>query len=142
MNAAIETALKAAQQRTQHLQPNDQLKATPAAAEHIQRTMADQPGALGLRVGVTKSGCSGFGYVMDFAQSVEPHDLIFITRTPAGDEVLIVCDETSFAMLKGATLDYVVNGLSRLLRFDNPNVVDSCGCGESFTIKEENTSHA
>jgi Fe-S cluster assembly iron-binding protein IscA len=44
-------------------------------------------------------------------------------------------------MLKGSTLDYVVNGLSRMLQFNNPNVVASCGCGESFTIKEENPTH-
>ena len=142
MNAVIDTAMKQAQQRAQNLPTKEQLKITSAAASHIQRTLADQQNALGLRVGVAKSGCSGFGYVMDFAQSVEPNDYVFVTQTSSGDDVLIVCDGSSFSMLKGSTLDYVVNGLSRLLQFNNPNVVDSCGCGESFTIKEENPTHA
>ncbi len=142
MNAVIDTVVKQARQRAQNLPTEAQLKITPAAASHIQRTLADQQGALGLRVGVAKSGCSGFGYVMDVAQSVEPNDYVFVTQTPSGDDVFIVCDDSSFSMLKGSTLDYVVNGLSRLLQFNNPNVVDSCGCGESFTIKEENTTHA
>lgn len=142
MNTVIDTAVKQAQQRAQSLPVQEQLQITPAAASHIQRTMADQKNAIGLRVGVAKSGCSGFGYVMDFAQSVEPEDLVFVTHGTSGDEVLIVCDESSLSMLKGSTLDYVVSGLSRLLQFNNPNVVDSCGCGESFTIKEENPTHA
>jgi len=141
MDAVIDTAVKQAQQRTQNLPTKDQLQITPAAASHIQRTLADQKNALGLRVGVTKSGCSGFGYVMDFAQSVEPNDFVFATQSPSGDDVLVVSDESSFSMLKGSTLDYVVNGLSRMLQFNNPNVVASCGCGESFTIKEENPTH-
>jgi len=141
MHTVIDTAVKQAQQRAQNLPTEERLKITPAAASHILRTLADQQSALGLRVGVTKSGCSGFGYVMDFAQSVAPNDFVFVTQTPSGDEVLVVCDASSFTMLKGSTLDYVVNGLSRLLQFNNPNVVDSCGCGESFTIKEESPTH-
>ena len=136
------TALIQAKERAAAHSTADQLGVTEAAAAHIQRTMAEQPDALGLRVGVTKSGCSGFGYVMDFAQSIEPNDLAFIAKTASGDELLIVCDEASFPIIKGATLDYVINGLSRLLQFNNPNVVDSCGCGESFTIKEEDATHA
>jgi iron-sulfur cluster assembly accessory protein len=142
MNAVIDIVVKQARQRAQNLPTEAQLKITSAAADHIQRTLADQQNALGLRVGVAKSGCSGFGYVMDVAQSVEPNDYVFVTQTPSGDDVFIVCDDSSFSMLKGSTLDYVVNGLSRLLQFNNPNVVDSCGCGESFTIKEENATHA
>lgn len=142
MNAVIDTTVKQARQRAQNRPTEEQLQITPAAATHIQRTLADQDDALGLRVGVAKSGCSGFGYVMDFARSVAPNDFVFVSQTPSGDEVLVVCDESSFSMLKGSTLDYVVNGLSRLLQFNNPNIVDSCGCGESFTIKEENPTHA
>lgn len=142
MNTQNDTTAMQARQRALNLPSDAQIQVTPAAATHIQRTLEGETGALGLRVGVTKSGCSGFGYVMDVAKSIEPDDYLFDTQTASGDTVVIVCNAASFPMLKGSTLDYVVNGLSRLLQFKNPNVVDSCGCGESFTIKEENPTHA
>ena len=142
MNTQNDTPDMQARQRAQNLPADAQIQVTPAAATHIQRTLAGEASALGLRVGVTKSGCSGFGYVMDVAKSIEPDDYLFDAQTASGEHVAIVCNEASFPMLKGSTLDYVVNGLSRLLQFKNPNVVDSCGCGESFTIKEENPTHA
>ena len=127
--------MQAALERAAALPVSAHITLTPAAAAHIQTTLATEPAALGLRVGVKKSGCTGFGYVMDFARTIEADDLIFEHH-----QVRLVCDEHSLTMLKGSTLDYVVNGLSRLLQFTNPNVVDSCGCGESFSIKE--TTHA
>lgn len=123
--------LQTALDRAAALPSSERIALTPAAAAHIQTTLASEPTALGLRVGVKKSGCTGYGYVMDFARDIAAEDLVFEQY-----EVRLVCDERSLAMLKGSTLDYVVNGLSRLLQFKNPNVVDSCGCGESFSIKE------
>lgn len=122
--------------RAQTLPEADRLTLTEAAATHIGSLMKNEPAALGLRVGVKKSGCSGFAYVMDFAKGVQPGDYAFDC-----DGLFLICDEDSFPMLRGSRLDYVVNGLSRLLQFQNPNVVDSCGCGESFTIKETSPAH-
>lgn len=125
------TPLHTALERAAALPSAEHIDLTAAAAAHIQTTLASEPTALGLRVGVKKSGCTGYGYVMDFARQIDADDLVFEQYG-----VRLVCDEQSLSMLKGATLDYVVNGLSRLLQFNNPNVVDSCGCGESFSIKE------
>lgn len=125
-----------AAERARALPEADRLSLTEAAATHIGGLMKNEPSALGLRVGVKKSGCSGFGYVMDFARDIQPDDYAFDC-----DGLFLICDAESFPMLKGSTLDYVVNGLSRLLQFKNPNVVDSCGCGESFTVKETSPAH-
>ncbi len=131
MNAA---PIQAAIERATALPPDGRISLTPAAVAHLQTTLGAEPSALGLRVGVKKSGCTGYGYVMDFAREINADDLVF-----EQSGVRLVCDEPSLTMLKGASLDYVVNGLSRLLQFNNPNVVDSCGCGESFSIKETPT---
>lgn len=142
MNLTNDPTLQEARDRTQQLPRESWIHVTSAAADHIQRTLSEDPNAIGLRVGVTKSGCSGFGYIMDFARSTGPDDFLFEATSTSGKKIPVLCDQTSLPMLKGSTLDYVVNGLSRLLKFDNPNVVDSCGCGESFTIKDENSAHA
>jgi iron-sulfur cluster assembly accessory protein len=126
--------IQAALDRAAALPPSARISLTPAAAAHIQSTLATEPTALGLRVGVKKSGCTGYGYVMDFAREINADDLVF-----EQSGVRLICDEPSLTMLKGSSLDYVVNGLSRLLQFNNPNVVDSCGCGESFSVKETPT---
>ncbi|MDA3876202.1 MAG: iron-sulfur cluster assembly accessory protein [Halothiobacillus sp.] len=122
--------------RAQTLPEADRLRLTEAAAAHISALMKNEPTALGLRVGVKKSGCSGFAYVMDFAKDIQPEDYAFDC-----DGLFLICDAESYPILRGSTLDYVVNGLSRLLQFQNPNVVDSCGCGESFTIMETSPVH-
>jgi iron-sulfur cluster assembly accessory protein len=122
--------------RAQALPEAHRLRLTEAAAAHINALMKNEPAALGLRVGVKKSGCSGFAYVMDFAKEIQQDDYAFDC-----DGLFLICDEESYPILRGSTLDYVVNGLSRLLQFQNPNVVDSCGCGESFTITETSPAH-
>lgn len=136
MSTATTVTREHATARAQTLPEADRLRLTESAAAHINALMQNESAALGLRVGVKKSGCSGFAYVMDFARDVQPTDFAFDC-----DGLFLICDEDSFPILKGSTLDYVVNGLSRLLQFKNPNVVDSCGCGESFTIQETSPSH-
>lgn len=125
-----------AKARAQALAPDAGLTLTAAAIAHLRTTLASEPTAIGLRVGVKKSGCTGYGYVMDFAKEITADDLYF-----EQDGIAVICDQTSLEFLKGSTLDYVVNGLSRLLTFHNPNVVDSCGCGESFSVTETSAAH-
>ena len=124
-------AIQSARARAEALPTADQLKITEAARNHIKSTMKGNPSAIGLRVGVQKSGCSGFGYLIDFAEDVRDDDLAF-----GFDDLTVIADADSMPMIKGSTLDFVTEGLSRMLHFDNPNVEDSCGCGESFTVKE------
>lgn len=123
--------IEAAKARAAALPADQQLSMTDAAREHLDRTFAGDETALGLRLGIKKSGCSGFAYVMDAAREIQDDDLWFDC-----DGQAIITDEASFHAIHGSTLDYKVEGLTRMLHVDNPNVEDSCGCGESFTVRD------
>jgi iron-sulfur cluster assembly accessory protein len=123
--------VEAARARATTLPAEQRLSMTEAARGHLERSFAGDESALGLRLGIKKSGCSGFAYVMDAAREVRDDDLWFDC-----DGMAIITDEASFAAIRGSTLDYVVEGLTRMLQVDNPNVEDSCGCGESFTVRD------
>ncbi|GKW48627.1 HesB/IscA family protein [Halomonas salifodinae] len=106
-----------------------QLSITPAAAEQIHRVLDERGHGLGLRVSVKPSGCSGYSYVLDFADEAEAEDTAF----EAHGATVYVAPE-ALEMLDGSEVDYVNEGLNRFFRFNNPNVKDQCGCGESFTV--------
>ncbi|KJZ14551.1 MULTISPECIES: iron-sulfur cluster assembly accessory protein [Halomonas] len=105
------------------------LKITPAAADQIRRVLDERGQGLGLRVSVKPSGCSGYSYVLDFADDVQADDALFEEH----DARVYVAPE-ALEMLDGSEVDYVNEGLNRFFRFNNPNVKDECGCGESFTV--------
>lgn len=106
------------------------IQLTEAAAERV-RTMLEKRGeGIGLRLGTRKSGCSGFAYVVDYADAVGDDDQVFESHG-----VKVVIDSKSMPMLDGMELDYVrQNALNEGFEFNNPNVKDSCGCGESFSV--------
>ncbi|WP_444676790.1 HesB/IscA family protein [Halomonas sp. E19] len=106
-----------------------QLSITAAAAEQIQRALDERGHGLGLRVTVKPSGCSGYSYVLDFADEAANDDAVF----EAHGATVFVAPE-ALEMLDGSEVDYVSEGLNRFFRFNNPNVKDQCGCGESFTV--------
>ena len=101
---------------------------TPSAAERV-RSFMNRDGGLGLRLGVRKTGCSGWAYIVELAKSVDAGDVVF----EQGD-VKVVVNHDSLLFLDGSTIDFVSEGLVSTFRFENPNVTDECGCGESFTV--------
>ena len=105
---------------------------TERAANHVRNYLAKNGNGIGLRVGVKPTGCSGYQYVIEAAESVGDHDRSFESRG-----VTIVVDEQSLRYLDGTKLDYVREGLNEGFRFHNPNVEQTCGCGESFSVNEE-----
>ncbi|MEW8505868.1 MAG: iron-sulfur cluster assembly accessory protein [Candidatus Thiodiazotropha sp.] len=106
------------------------IQLTERAADHIKSMLTRTEGVLGLRLGTRKSGCTGFAYVVDYAQQVEENDQLFESQG-----VKIVVDIASLPMLDGLTVDYVkANMLNEGFEFINPNVRDQCGCGESFSV--------
>jgi iron-sulfur cluster assembly protein len=105
---------------------------TESAAQQIRTQLAKRGRGLGLRVGVKKVGCSGFAYTYDYADEVRPEDQLFESF---GTKVVV--DAKSLELLEGSTLDYVKEGLKQAFKFDNPNVDATCGCGESFSIKDQ-----
>lgn len=97
------------------------------AARHFAVQLAKRPSAKGVRLSVQPSGCSGFGYRVDFADQARCEDAVF-----ESGRIRILVDPLSLPYVQGATLDVVQEGLSRRVRFDNPNARHTCGCGESF----------
>lgn len=101
---------------------------TPAATERV-RSYISREGGIGLRLGVRKTGCSGWAYTVELANCIDAEDVVF-----ERDEVKVLVRHDSLAFLDGSTIDFVADGLGSSFRFDNPNVTEECGCGESFTI--------
>ena len=101
---------------------------TPSATERV-RSFMNRDGGLGLRLGVRKTGCSGWAYIVELADQIESDDIVF-----EQDDVKVVVKNDSLAFLDGSTIDFISEGLVSTFRFDNPNVTDECGCGESFTV--------
>jgi iron-sulfur cluster assembly protein len=102
---------------------------TPAAAERVHKFLAARGSGLGLKLGVRKTGCSGFAYVINYADQVAPEDLVFEDQG-----VKVFVDPESLPLIDGTTVDFVKQGLNEAFRFQNPNIRGECGCGESFSI--------
>ncbi|MEQ6342790.1 MAG: iron-sulfur cluster assembly protein IscA [Gammaproteobacteria bacterium] len=102
---------------------------TAAAAEHVRKFLAKQGKGEGLRLGVKTNGCSGYAYTVDVAERIEAGDKVYEDHG-----VKIVVDPKSLLYLAGMELDYVKEGLNAEFKFNNPNVKNTCGCGESFSV--------
>ncbi|OGI44332.1 MAG: iron-sulfur cluster assembly protein IscA [Candidatus Muproteobacteria bacterium RIFCSPHIGHO2_01_FULL_65_16] len=102
---------------------------TAAAAERVRKFLAQRGKGEGLRLGVRTSGCSGKAYVIEYADRIEPEDLVFESHG-----VKLIVDPKSHLFLDGTEVDYTREGLNEGFRFSNPNVKDTCGCGESFNV--------
>ena len=102
---------------------------TQAAANHVQKYIAKRGRGIGIRLGVKTTGCSGLAYKLEYADESQPEDLVFESF---GTKVLI--DPKSLPYLEGTELDYAREGLNEGFKFNNPNVKDACGCGESVAI--------
>lgn len=100
----------------------------PAALDRVRGYLAGSPGALGLRFGARRTGCSGWGYAIDMAREQKPGDRVF-----EQDGVRIYVDADSLALVDGTEIDFLKQGLNEQFVFRNPNVAAECGCGESFT---------
>ena len=100
----------------------------PAALDRVRGFLDATPEALGLRFGVKKTGCSGWGYVADLAKDARPGDTVFEDQG-----VRIYVDADSLDFVDGTEIDFLKAGVNEQFVFRNPNVADECGCGESFT---------
>jgi iron-sulfur cluster assembly protein len=105
------------------------IQLTESAAKQIKAQLAKRGKGLGLRVGVKKTGCSGWA-TYDYADDVKGSDQVFEAH-----EAKLVIDGESLEFLNGSTVDYVREGLKQAFKVENPNVDATCGCGESFTVK-------
>ena len=102
---------------------------TPSAAERVRSFLDKRGRGVGLRLGVKKTGCSGFAYVVNYADAVAAGDVVFEDRG-----VKVIVDAESLRYVGGTEIDFVRQGLNEAFKFRNPNVRGECGCGESFNV--------
>lgn len=102
---------------------------TEAAANRVKTYLDNRGKGIGLRLGVKTSGCSGLAYVLEFVDVLNEDDKVFEQHG-----VNIIVDEKSLVYLDGTELDFVKEGLNEGFKYNNPNVKNECGCGESFNV--------
>jgi len=105
------------------------IRLTASAADRVHRYLGEHRNSIGLRLGVKKTGCTGFAYVVAVAEAVHEQDQVF-----EDGGVSIVVNTADLPMLRGTEVDFVRQGLNENFAFNNPNVKSECGCGESFGI--------
>jgi iron-sulfur cluster assembly protein len=110
------------------------LPSGPSAISHgwvgLRRSFLGRRGrGVGLRLSVKKTGCSGFAYVVNYADDIAADDVVFEDHG-----VKVIVDRDSLGFIDGTEVDFVKQGLNEAFRFRNPNVKGECGCGESFTV--------
>jgi iron-sulfur cluster assembly protein len=102
---------------------------TDAAAERVRDFLQKRGKGIGLRLGVRTSGCSGMAYVLEFVDDIDDSDVVFEDHG-----VKVIVDKKSLVYIDGTELDFAREGLNQGFKFNNPNVKDECGCGESFNV--------
>jgi len=102
---------------------------TEKAAFKVKVQLLNRDRGHGIRVGVKSSGCSGLSYVLEYVDVVDPNDTVF-----RSEGVNIYVDPKSLPFVDGMIMDWKREGLNEGFDFQNPNVRDQCGCGESFTV--------
>jgi iron-sulfur cluster assembly protein len=102
---------------------------TESAASRVRNYLATRGKGVGLRLGVTKTGCSGYSYVINYADDIAENDVVFEDKG-----VTLVVDPEALPLIDGTEVDFAKSGLNEAFSFKNPNVSGECGCGESFNV--------
>ena len=102
---------------------------TPSAAERIKNFLHTRGHGVGLRLGVKKTGCSGYAYVVKYADDIGAEDVVFEQQG-----VKVIVDRDALSFIDGTEVDFVKQGLNEAFKVRNPNIKGECGCGESFTV--------
>jgi iron-sulfur cluster assembly protein len=102
---------------------------TDSAADRVRNYLDKRNDSIGLRIGVTATGCSGYAYAVNYADRIEDSDVVFEDKG-----VKVVVDPEALRLIDGTEVDFVKKGLNEAFSFRNPNVSGECGCGESFNV--------
>ncbi len=102
---------------------------TPSAAQRVSGYLQKRGSGVGLRLGVKQTGCSGFAYVINYADEITPQDVTFDDQG-----VTIVVDREALPLIDGTVVDFTKQGINEAFKFRNPNTKGECGCGESFSV--------
>ncbi|WP_088332436.1 iron-sulfur cluster assembly accessory protein [Lacimicrobium sp. SS2-24] len=107
----------------------DVITLTPAAIKHFENKLAGHPGQL-VRLSTKVSGCTGYAYVLDVVEQAEADD----TLIKASEKLTLAISAKALDLVRDTEIDYVKEGINGVVKFNNPNVVNECGCGESFNV--------
>ena len=111
--------------------PQDQaVTMTESAQRYFTAKLAQHSDKI-IRFSTKLSGCTGFAYVLDYADAPQADDLVI----EINDTITLAVDTGSLQALRHTEIDYVKEGINGIVKFNNPNVADECGCGESFSVK-------
>lgn len=102
---------------------------TEKASNRVKNFLAARGHGIGLRLSVKTTGCSGFAYVVDYTDEIKQDDNVYQING-----VKVVVDPKSLPFLDGMEIDFAREGLNESFKFSNPNVKNTCGCGESFSV--------
>jgi len=102
---------------------------TNSAADRVRSYLEKRGSGVGLRLGVTETGCSGYSYVINYADEIDDSDVVFEDKG-----ITVVVHPDALALIDGTEVDFVKNGLNEAFSFRNPNISGECGCGESFNV--------
>jgi len=100
-----------------------------AAADRVRNFLAARGHGIGLRLGIKKTGCSGYAYVVNYAEEINPGDVVF-----EDGGVKVIVDAESLPFVDGTEVDFIKQGLNEAFKFRNPKAKGECGCGESFNL--------
>jgi iron-sulfur cluster assembly protein len=102
---------------------------TESAASRVRSFLDARGNGVGLRLGVTKTGCSGYSYVINYADDIREDDIVFEDKG-----ITVVVEPGALPLIDGTEVDFIKSGLNEAFSFRNPNVAGECGCGESFNV--------
>jgi iron-sulfur cluster assembly protein len=102
---------------------------TENAARQIKKQLEKRGKGIGLKLGVKKSGCSGYAYALEYADQLMEDDAVF-----ENFGVKVIVRKSDLSYIEGIELDYRREGINEAFQFNNPNVKATCGCGESFSV--------
>ena len=102
---------------------------TDSAADRVRTYLEKRGSGVGLRLGVTETGCSGYSYVINYADEIEDSDVVFEDKG-----ITVVVQPDALQLIDGTEVDFIKNGLNEAFSFRNPNISGECGCGESFNV--------
>ncbi len=106
------------------------LSMTDSALKYVRKQLASSSDALGVLLGVKKSGCSGFKYDMQLAKVLQGNE----KAIQMADDITLYVTKDALPFVNGTEIDYTTEGLNSSMVFNNPNAKDECGCGESFNV--------
>ena len=107
------------------------LTVSEIAANRIIQQAAKTGRPAEIIIDVKPSGCSGLEYKIEWAKdnNIRPE---FLSINAIGAKVYVT--PAACNVLYGATMIVKKEGLNEGFDFDNPNEIDSCGCGKSFRV--------